>query len=70
MSNGIYNTVDEAVNAMVKVGKTVIPDMKRHEAYGNKMRIYDVLYTYLREINHAIDKAGVTDNRYSDSGIK
>jgi len=55
---------------MVKVGKTVIPDMKRHEAYGNKMRIYDVLYTYLREINHAIDKAGVTDNRYSDSGIK
>ena len=70
VSNGIYNTVDEAVNAMVKVGKTVIPDMKRHEAYGNKMRIYDVLYTYLREINHAIDKAGVTDNRYSDSGIK
>ena len=70
VSNGIYNTVDEAVNAMVKVGKTVIPDMKRHEAYGNKVRIYDVLYTYLREINHAIDKAGVTDNRHSDSGIK
>lgn len=70
VSCGMYNTVDEAVNVMVKVGERIVPDMKRHEAFENKMRIYHTMYAYLRDINHSIDKAGATDNRCSSTGTK
>lgn len=70
VSDGIYDTVDAAVKAMVRTQGMAVPDMKRHEAYENKMRIYDTLYAHLRDINHSMDKAVFPDSRYFTAGMK
>mgnify|MGYP001178036888 CR=1 FL=1 len=70
VSDGIYDTVDAAVKAMVRTQGMAVPDMKRHEAYEDKMRIYDTLYAHLRDINHSMDKAVFPDSRYFTAGMK
>lgn len=47
---GIYSNVDEAVKNVVKVGKTYMPDMNKHQDYKDKFQVYKSIYPAIKQI--------------------
>jgi xylulokinase len=56
-ARGVFSTLDEAVEAMVRFGKEISPSSDKEEAYQIRYKIYQKIYGAIREINEEISKS-------------
>ncbi len=47
---GIYNSLDEAVEMLVKVKKNFYPDEQKHQFYQEKFKIYQKIYPAVKQV--------------------
>ncbi|NOY74422.1 MAG: hypothetical protein GXP32_01350, partial [Kiritimatiellaeota bacterium] len=47
-----YASVEDAVNAMVKIKKTYFPEKTNQNIYENKQNVYEKIYPAIKKLNH------------------
>lgn len=54
LGTGVFDSLSEAVEQIVRTDRVFEPDIGKHEMYMEKYRVYRSLYTTLASINHQL----------------
>jgi xylulokinase len=54
VATGVFSSVEEGVDQMVRTGRTYVPDMALHQRYMEKFHVFKQVYPALAELNHQL----------------